>query len=268
MKTKYLFISLISLLLITSGNLFGQDQIFKRNQEVIHCKVKEIGTESIKYNLPDYSEDVVFAIERDKIFKIVFEDGKELKFMKEIENPENYADNKKNAIKIDFLSPLTGNTSFSFEHSIAPGRSIEAGLGIIGLGFDPDDRNPAGAFIRFGYKFIKSPDFYFNKLRYAHILKGAYVKPEISVGMYSKDVNEYYLEGGSHISREQTFSGTIHLVLGKQWVFSNVFLVDFFGGIGYGFDDGDGGYHYGYSTNQSEFPISGSAGLKIGLLIK
>ena len=266
MKAKYLLFTIIMLVFL-SGALTGQDQIYKRNQEIINCKVKEIGTESIKYNLPDYLEDVLFAIDKDKILKIIFEYGQELEFMKEMENPENYIDNKKNAIKIDFLSPLTGNTTFSFEHSLSPGRSLEAGLGIIGVGFNPNDRKAAGAFVRFGYKFIKSPDFYFSKMRYAHILKGAYVKPEISLGYYTEEISEYDHDTYSS-SKEQVFSGSIHLVLGKQWVFDNTFLLDFFGGIGYGFDNGDGGYHYGYVTATSEFPISASAGLKVGFLIK
>lgn len=266
MKAKYLFLGMITMVFI-SGSVLGQDLIHKRNQEVINCKVKEIGTESIKYNLPDYPKDVLFAIDKDKVLKITFEDGKEIEFMIEMENPENYVENKKNAVKIDFLSPLSGNTTLYFEHSLSPGRSIEAGIGIIGAGFDPDENNGAGAFLRFGYKFIKSPDFYISKMRYSHILKGAYIKPEISLGLYSKDSKEHYWDGYSTF-REQIFSGTLHLVLGKQWVFDNSFLFDLFGGIGYGFDDGDGGYHYGYTTAPSEFPISVSGGLKIGFLFK
>ena len=190
-------------LVLLSGSIFGQDQIYKRNQEIIDCKIKEIGTESIKYNLPDYPMDVLFAIDKDKILKIVFEDGKEIGFMKEMMNPENYSDNKKNAIKLDFLSPLTGNTTFTFEHSLKPGRSIEASLGIIGLGFKPNDRQSTGAFIRFGYKFIKSPDFYFSKMRYSHILKGTYVKPEISFGYYSEEVHDDYTDCNK-LSTKQT----------------------------------------------------------------
>ena len=65
MRVKYLILSIISLLLI-SGCICAQDKIHKRNQEIIDCKIKEIGTESIKYNLPDYPEDVLFAIDKDK----------------------------------------------------------------------------------------------------------------------------------------------------------------------------------------------------------
>jgi hypothetical protein len=268
MRTKILLLGIIALLL-TSSNIIAQDKIHKRNQEIIDCKVKEIGTESIKYTLPDYPDDVLFAIDKDKILKVVFKDGHEIEFMKELSNPENYIDNKKNAIKLDFISPLTGNTTFTFEHSLRPGRSIEAGLGIIGLGYKPGDRKSTGAFIRFGYKFIKSPDFYISKMRYSHILKGGYVKPEVTFGYYSEKDSHFNHETNSNTtSNEQIFTATIHIVLGKQWILDNAFLIDFFGGIGYGFDDSNESYQYSHIMASWDFPLSFSGGLKVGYLFK
>ena len=145
MNVKTTLLLVLSIMLL-SGSILGQDKIHKRNKEIIDCKVREIGTESIKYSLPDYPEDVLFAVDKDKVLKVVFEDGREMDFMVELDNPENYVDNKKNAIKLDFISPLTGNTTFAFEHSLKPGRSIEAGLGIIGLGYMPGGRDSKGAF--------------------------------------------------------------------------------------------------------------------------
>ena len=267
MRAKHILLGIITSILF-SGAVSGQDKIHKRNQEIIYCKVKEIGTESIKYSLPDYPQDVLFAVDKDKVLKVVFEDGRELTFMVELTNPENYVDNKKNAIKLDFISPLTGNTTFAFERSLKPGHSIEASLGIIGLGYMPGGRDSKGVFIKFGYKFIKSPDFYFNKMRYSHILKGGYVKPELSFGSYSETVSTYNYNEPVSTGKEQTFTGSIHLILGKQWVFDNSFLVDFFGGIGYGFNNGDEYYHYGYINTSDDFPLSFSGGLKIGFLFK
>lgn len=267
MKIKTIPLLILSFLLL-SGSIFGQDKIYKRNQEIIDCKVKEIGTESIKYTLADYPEDVLFAVDKDNVLKVVFADGREMKFMVELNNPENYVDNKKNAIKLDFISPLTGNTTFAFEHSLKPGRSIEAALGIIGLGYMPGDRDSKGVFFKFGYKFIKSPDFYFNKMRYSHILKGGYVKPEISFGYYSETADYYSYNEPPSSTKEQIFTGTLHLILGKQWVFDNSFLVDFFGGIGYGFNNGNEEYQYGYINVSTDFPLSFSGGLKVGFLLK
>jgi hypothetical protein len=68
----------------------------------------------------------LLAIDKDDIVKIIFENVKEMEFQKKMTNPETYRENKKNIIKVDFLSPLTGNTTFAYERSLRPGRSVEA----------------------------------------------------------------------------------------------------------------------------------------------
>ena len=267
------FLPILAILLLFSGIVPAQDIIMKKNTELINCKIREIGLDEIKYNLPDYPGDVMFAIDKDKITKIIFENGKEMIFEKAMTNPLNYEDNRKNIIKVDFLSPLTGNTTFAWEHSVRPGRSYEATLGIIGLGLDNGDRNAGGAFTKFGYKFIKDPDFYFRGMRYAHVLKGSYVKPELTFGFFNHDTwlwGDYNNDFSPKKSRESVISGTVQIVLGKQWVFDNAFSIDFFGGIGYGFTTSEDftPYHYGYTVMDKNFPLAFSSGFKIGYLFK
>lgn len=267
MKRIFLFV-VFSMLLLSSA-VFSQDIIMKKNNELIKCKIKEIGLDEVKYLLPEYSQDVILSIDKDDIIKIIFENGKEMEFQQKMTNPETYSENKKNILKIDFLSPLTGNTTFAYERSLRPGRSIEANLGIIGLGADPSDENAGGAFVKFGYKFIKDPEFYLRGMRYAHILKGGYIKPEVAFGFFSHD---YYYDDYNNYSshREDVFSGTIQIVFGKQWVFDNAFAVDIYSGVGYGFSTTEGSvtYHYGYTIADNSFPIAVSGGLKIGWLFK
>jgi hypothetical protein len=267
MKTITNLLILSLFLMGLTFDLFAQDQIHKKNSEIINCKVKEIGMDEIKYTQPDYPQDVLFVIDKDKVLKVVFSDGKELYFQKEMTNPENYEDNRKNAIKIDFLSPLTGNTTFAYERSLRPGRSIEATLGIIGLGANPNDYDPLGVFIKFGPKFIKSPDFYLRGMKYAHILKGGYIKPEFSIGYYSRYFEEWF---DNRKERDEVLNATIMLNIGKQWIFDNSFLVDFYFGVGYGFDtdDRETEYHYSHLITSEEVPLSFGAGLKIGWLFK
>jgi hypothetical protein len=264
---------LIALMAIfVTQSVVAQDVILKKDNNLINCKIKEVGLDEIKYSLPDYPADLIFSIDKDNITKIIFEGGKEMTFQKEMTNPENYKDNKKNALKINFLSPLMGSTSFSYERSLKPGRSMEGTIGIIGLGLDPNGENPGGAFVKFGYKFIKDPDFYLRGMRYAHILKGGYLKPEISLAFFGHDTYDYYVDYYPYTSydrRENVVSGTLQLVMGKQWVFDNAFLIDMYSGVGYGFTTGDyGGLSYGYVIGDNSFPISFSAGLKIGFLFK
>ncbi|MBK6346720.1 MAG: hypothetical protein IPF68_12440 [Bacteroidales bacterium] len=265
---KFLFFALLFVVFM-SNCLDAQDIIMKKDNELIKCKIREIGLDEIKYVMPEYSQDVVFTVDKDDLIKIIFENGKEMEFQVKMNNPETYNENKKNILKIDFLSPLTGNTTLAYERSLRPGRSIEANLGIIGLGVDVDDRNAGGAFIKFGYKFIKDPDFYLRGMRYAHILKGGYIKPEVAFGFYSCDRWYYDINYNSIVKRREMVSATVQIVFGKQWVFDNAFAVDMYGGVGYGFSTSENlAYHYGYTIAAQELPIAVSAGLKIGWLFR
>ncbi len=270
---KLAYLTVIAAILL-SVNAFAQDTIVKKNKDVINCKIKEIGLDEIKYSLPEYSADISFAVDKDEVDKVIFENGTEMTFEKAMTNPANYIDNKKNILKIEFMSPLSGNTTFAYERSLRPGRSMEATLGIIGLGIDQNDNNPFGGFGKFGFKFMKDPDFYLRGMKYAHILKGGYIKPEIAFGVfahdkwiYDRDLDYWH---GPRERRETVFSGTVQLVLGKQWIIDNAFAVDLYAGTGYGFSDNNSytTYHYGYLIADDSFPISFSAGIKIGLLIK
>jgi len=268
MKTKALILVLLTVF-ISAMMIQAQDQIHKKTSEVINCKVKEVGLDEIKYQLPEPNDDIIYSISKDKISRVVLENGQEIIFKDNFSDPENYIDNKKNAIKVDFLSPLTGNTTFAYERSIKPGRSFEVTLGIIGLGIDPGEVNPAGFFTKGGIKFIKSPDFYMRGMRYAHVLKGGYVKPEIAIGYFSQDdyYDSYYSSG---TTRETIISGALFLNIGKQWIIDNAFLMDIYFGFGYGFSDGSyyEAYYYGYFIGDGSFPIAFQAGLKIGGLFK
>jgi hypothetical protein len=232
---KLFFLILFSNLLLING--FAQDRIIKISKDTINCQVKEIGDDEIKYTQKDYRGDLIFGIDKNKVSKIILGDGKELSFKDSMYDPARYKDQHKNALKVGFLSPLFGATSFSFEHSLKPGSSVEATLGIIGLGSDITDNSPRGAYLKFGYKFIKSPDFYLKGMQYSHILKGAYIRPEVSLLTYNvKSTLLYYSSSSYYASNSSTENYTMFALMlnfGKQWVFQDRFLIDWFAGVGY-----------------------------------
>jgi hypothetical protein len=264
---------LLPILLFSSYQLSAQDRIIKTDNDTIVCKVKEILSDEVKYIIPETSMDILFGIDKNEILKIILENGKELSFSHSLYGTKTYENQKKNAIKVNFLAPLTGNMTFSYERLIRPSRSWEVSLGIIGLGDDFNDEDPRGVFAKFGMKFIKSPDFYLKGMRYAHVLKGTYVKPEIAFSTYSYDpVNYYY--GDDIISydrdRESNWAMAVNIIVGKQYVFNDIFLLDMYFGLGYGFskDNSDESYHYGFSGGNSDTPLTVTGGIKIGILLK
>ena len=262
MKKINLIIILASMLF--SINAIAQDRIIKINSDTIYCKIIEIGTEEIKYILTDYSNDLTFTVDVEKVRKVILNSGKEIPFTSDLYNPENYTDNKKHAIKFHFLSPMMGNASFAYEKSIAPGRSMEFGFGYI-YGNKNSRKHDNGIILRAGYKFMTSPDFYVRKLKYSHILKGPYIKPELIFNSLSTVVNNY----GSNSSKEHATSISILITAGKQVVYSNFLVIDYYVGVGYGYTNNDNVYYY-YSNTilEMDVPISFTMGLKIGVLFR
>jgi hypothetical protein len=258
---------------VLSISVFAQDKIIKKSNETIHCKVTELGATEVKYY---YSENpnLVFGIDNELVDRIEFGTGEIVKIENNtFDNPEYYANQSKSALKINFLSPLFGTTELVYEQMIKPGKSWETALGIIGLGNDVEDMNPRGVYGKFAYKFIRNPDFYLTRMHYSHLLKGAYIAPEIALRYMSFDKNDwdyYYDEEGYYHynhseTRENKFTLAILLKFGKQWVFDDSFLVDTYFGVGYGIGAEDyNGLPYGFIVAPDEFPIAFSAGIRIG----
>lgn len=275
------FFFLIAFLTLTGSAASAQDTIYKRNKEIIQAKIIEIGLDEIKYKMPNYEDGPTIVIAKDQIWKIVFASGVTQLMTPEMFNPENYASQKKNALKTDFLAPMFRHLTFIYERSLKPGQSIEASLGIIGIGYNPDKNvEQTGAFVRFGFKFIKSPDYYTRGMKYAHILKGSYIRPEILFGSYSEtntyqeySYYPYYYNTVTTINDRITY-GAIQLSFGKQFVFDDSFLIDYYVGLGYAFSSHSvsnyesGIPYFGGAGGSSSSPFSVSGGLRIGFLIK
>jgi hypothetical protein len=266
MKPKVYIISVL-LMLSTVQLIRAQDRIIKRDGDIIECKVEEIGSEEIKYTLSEFGPDLQFGILKSKVDRILFADGREmlidhLEFAREtteMNSEDLFLVQRRNAVKMAFLSPLTGVTSFSYERALKPGRSIEFTLSLIGLGFNnPEDA--AGLGLKAGYKFIRSPDHFIRGMRYAHILKGGYVRPEFSFARYDLRTRQ-----------EAVIKAALMVNLGKQWVFSDVFLVDLYFGVGYGMTNSrieDPEYPHDFVVVDPEFPLALDAGFRLGFLIR
>lgn len=276
-------------ILLFSNIVFSQDQIIKRNGQVIKAKVIEVGTSEIKYKLPDNIDGPLYAIDKNQISKIIYENGHIDNFTTDIKDTGNYTGQLRKAIKVDFLAPLLGYSQFSFEKSTGVGKSYELSLGIIGLGksqlltynygtLAPINKNQFGFFASAGYKFNKWPDFLFGRTRFTHIMQGAYAKPIIYLGNYSENREVYKPNDDAFIEKKNITFGALQIEFGKQWVFGEKFLIDIYWGLGYGADnkkENDGyatysstAYNYANARLGMSPGLSSTFGLKAGLLIK
>ncbi|WP_421763224.1 DUF3575 domain-containing protein [Ekhidna sp.] len=181
----------------------------------------------------------------------------------------DYSNNKKRAIKFEFFSPLTGNSTFGYESYIKDWISWEAKVGFIGLGLDPDEVNPSGFFIKGGPKFKLNPDFVTDDLKGSHLLGGKYIRPEIAFAQYSEDIYRFNSGSSTETYREDFTSIAFLITYGRQYILANVMTLDYHIGLGYGYvSSKEGRYNYGYSNGGTDFPVAISAGFTIGVLLK
>lgn len=272
---------LVTLYLIVSLSIFAQDKIYKTDKSVIECKVIDIGLNEVKYQDPKMMDGPTISIGVDMILKIVLSTGRVIEFKNPLNDPNSYINDKKKAIKLHFLSPLMEHLAFSFEKSIRPGRSFESGIGLIGVGFDTDELSKSsGVSVSAGYKFMRTPDFYSQRFKYAHIMKGAYVKPEVMLSVYRNEFENYFFNTPNpqlSISEQNIVAGALIINLGKQVVYDNSFLIDYSFGLGYGFSNqtrsdflesnGWRANHYGFILGDQSTPIAVSFKIKIGFLL-
>lgn len=276
------FSFIISFLLLSIDG-FSQDKIVKKGGETLEVKILEISPNEIKYQVFSDPTGPIYIMDKDRILEVIFENGRVERYESPLNDSELYIGQKKRALKMNFISPLLGYTQVAYERSLKPGRGYEMSLGIIGLGqnqesssgwygsdFKEDQR---GAFGSFGFKFIRIPDFTANNQKYGHILQGTYVKPEIMVGHFSSNVYAY---SNGNVERQQTTFGALMVNVGKQWVFSDIFLLDIYTGLGYAFQNKShsdlnvydyNGRLYGLIAGDRDTTFAMSGGFRIGILL-
>ncbi len=275
--TTLLFLGCLSIGITTKA----QDKIYKKTGEIIEAKVIEIGETEIKYKLFSDINGPTYSLDKLRIKQTIFENGRKETYSTNLKDETLYAQQAKNAIKINFLSPLNGYTQLNFEHSIKPGRSYELALGIIGLGRRQKSdvysqeylyRNAAGAFVGAGYKFLSLPTLINSSDRYSHVLNGFYAKPEVLLGLYGQ--NNYTSSNTQIIKNKETVSfGAFIINVGKQWVLGDLLLIDLYAGVGYAADnvkdnsDYFGLPHSHFVLISSDSDVGFTGGIKLGILL-
>lgn len=274
MKSK-LPITLV--LLFTTSLLFAQpkfaDKLIRRDSTIINCEVREIGDDEIKYSQEGLRSDILIGIDKNKVARIIFADGRVMKMVDSMSNSEDYRLQRKNALKVNAFLPVSGAFEIGYERSLKPGRSFESSVGIIYGGNDPEvNMDASGIFIKAGYKFIKDPDFYLKGMRYAHILKGSYIKPELALSTFSYDKTKFD-PSNLLTSIPEKPSGSVTklavlLNVGKQVVYSNRLVFDWFIGAGYVLGGGVESLRYFAFTGTGGSSFTMSGGVRVGLLFK
>ncbi|MBP1645422.1 MAG: hypothetical protein H6Q16_997 [Bacteroidetes bacterium] len=258
-------LTLIIVALIIGINAFSQDIIFRKSpQGEINCKIVEVDDDLIKYSMVVNGENGSFTIDKNNVEYIKYENGELIDFRENELDKTDFSKDSKNAIKFNFIAPLFGYTYLSYERAVKPGISYEFGLGAIGLGGDVEEISAVGGVAKLGVKLRKTPKY--------HILTGGYFMPEIIAGLYEydhkKDVSVDY---GSYTAfenrtiRERTFTLGVLATFGYSVVLKEVFMIEWYGSVGYGFTK-HSGFNFGFLGAGNDFPFAVSTGFKFGFV--
>lgn len=267
--------------------VFAQDTLFTRQGDARLVKIIEIGLDEIKYTVWNLEASPVVVIARSEVRKIVFSNGEVLNFtpdLMNVEHQQNLASGKVNAVKVEFFAPLSNNLTFGFERVIRPGFNLEAKLGIIGVGLNPEAPEASGVFIKIGPKYWSGKDYYVRGMRMSHPLRGVYIRPEFIFSQFTQTQTAVSFSPGVPNQNVKVNYTNIaaNICFGKQVLLGSRLSLDYYVGLGYGWQDSnfDGGlnslypdgdldwepYAFSHLYLGRNFPMIMSGGLTLGYI--
>jgi hypothetical protein len=254
-------------------------------------KVLEIGLEEIKYRIWGLDDSPVIVIDKKDVKQIVFSNGEKMTIVQDemaLSTIQQRAEGKRQAIKVEFLGPLTDDLTFCYERVLRPGFNLEGKIGLIGIGVNPEAEDAGGGFIKIGTKFWSGKDYYIRGMRMSHPLRGAYVKPELIFSQfYQNREYSYYTSNYTYAYGTERVNYTniaLNICFGKQVLLSDIMTLDWYIGVGYGWQGSDAEnsdtnlwfdydldwtpYAYSHTYLGRNFPMTLSGGLTLGVLFK
>ena len=282
---RNLLLSVPFFLVFSFSNLQAQDTL-RTKKDTLIGKVMEIGIDIIRYTDINNLNGPVISILKSDVIEIRYANGSKF-----LVSPDPYEVNKivevrkkTKCIKFEFFSPLTNDIAFGYETMLNVGKNLEFKVGIIGPGTAPNNDNVSGFFFKGGIKFLISPSFISQGVKYAHGLHGGYIKPEFIFNTYTK--NRYYTNYNpstyyttSEYKQIQYTNICFNIVFGKQLILGNAFTFEYYGGIGYGlqssnsknslsnyYSEGSEEYSYSHLYLGPDFPMILTGGITLGVI--
>ncbi len=268
--------SILTLLLAFIATVaFSQsDTLYTKKQQKIACKITEIGELDIRYTLADNPGGPVYVINRVNVLKYQLANGyTELIIPDEmsIENEHSAIIKNRRAIKIQPFSFANNQVSLAYEKVIKVGMNLDVELGYINNSINktpiinsntnaltynnyyyygiqpgyypsqPQNIFYTGGYVKPGVKFFLGQDYSIKGMKYAHPLKGRYIKLDLAFSYlnfqnvkrfeysYSNGVGQY-LTKSTNIS-SFAFGGFVNY--GRQFILGNILTFEYYVGVGY-----------------------------------
>ncbi len=309
MKRIVLFIALV----LTVDFAVAQTDTLFSGKKAIPCKIVEISESEFKYKKAELPDGPTYVIDRAKVTKYTLVGGfSEIVVPDEmsVEHEHQEILGNREVIKIQPFSLALNYISIGYERVIKVGTNLDIEAGYInnamttnqsfysyGINSVNDPPFCYGFYFKPGIKFFLGQDFSVKGLKYAHPLKGRYIRLDLAVSYLNvQEVTRYnYVSGPYHVSTNGTVSTDITSVAyggfinyGRQFILGNVLTLDYYLGIGFTFqsnsysnsqfqtaplafyhrsDDAKYISRYGGFARVPDVGISATAGLRIGYII-
>lgn len=306
------------LLIALCNYVLGQtDTIFSSKKKIV-CKIVEIGENEFKYTKAELPNGPVYVIDRNKVQKYTLYNG----FSEKVEIDELSLENEhkeilanRQVIKIQPFSIALNYLSVAYERVIRVGVNLDVEGGYINNSMSTgdasysanntfyghgvtNDQGPApfcyGFYFKPGMKYFLGQDYSIKGLKYAHPLKGRYVRLDLAIsylnlegvsrgGMYYQTTPKVYTNITSI-----AYGGFINY--GRQFILGNILTLEYYVGLGFTFRNSQysnpdfvnaGGPNYYYKDDRArnvsrycafarnpDTGISATGGIRLGYILK
>jgi hypothetical protein len=250
-------VAILTLILFSAGLRSQTDTLYFKNQTKLPCRIIEINEYDIKYNPKSTLDGPTVVISRNKVYKYVLSNGvSEILQADELSIETEHADilNNRTVIKIHPFSIMGNDLAFAYERVIRVGMNLDAEFGYINSNLNDHPFNGnypsfySGFYVKPGLKFFLGQDYSVKGMKYAHPLKGRYIKLDLAYGYIRYDnLTDYNYTNGNFIKSDySTNAYGMFVNYGRQFILGNILTMEYYIGVGYT------GYSGSYSNREYE----------------
>jgi hypothetical protein len=236
------------------------DTLYTKTKRKIPCKIVEVNDQDIKYKLVAIADGPLYVMSKDKIFRYSLSSGfSEIIVPDELslENEHGEISNKRTVIKIQPFGLMNAHVSFAFERVIKVGTNLDIEMGYVNSSMNKRQmiqnnvytsygKEPlcTGLYLKPGVKFFLGQDFSMKGMKYAHPLKGRYLKFDLAISYLSfqnvaRDVQIRSQMPPYYYSRATLFTNITSVAYGgfinygRQFILANALTLEYYIGVGY-----------------------------------
>lgn len=225
------------------------DTIYKRNNQKVACKIIEVNEYEIKYKMVGLEDGPLVIIDRSSVIRYRLSNGfSEMLLPDELSLEHEHGEilGNRSVIKIHPFSFVDHKLSFAYEKVIKVGMNLDVEVGYSNSNINPStiifqtgNSFNTGAYVKPGLKFFLGQDYSVKGLRYAHPLKGRYIKLDFAISYlnynnirtlsYNNSANNYLA-----IKRDIdviSYGGFVNF--GRQFILGNLFTMEYYFGAGF-----------------------------------